>query len=31
MGPLGMPELFILLVLVPLIVWLAKWAFRKPE
>jgi hypothetical protein len=28
---LGMPELLIFCVFVPLLVWLANWAFRKPQ
>jgi hypothetical protein len=31
MAGLGMPELLIVCVFVPLLVWLAKWAFRKTE
>lgn len=30
-GPIGLPELFIVLATVLIAVWLAKWAFKKTE
>jgi hypothetical protein len=31
MGPIGLPELLIVLFLIPVIVLLARWAFSKPS